>query len=246
MHARFQDRLIQIKDTEPVRIRNKCTHVGLHSEGHVSAGTACRVQALPQTNNGPIPYGPLVLARLLHWDHPDLPTPMPTALQLAEGHPELTAAVLACRKLLHRRAVVAAAASVVPLPGLDWAVDAALLSRLIPAMNARFGLAPDQIDLLAPAQRHQVHKAITLVGSALVGKFISKELVIRMAQTVAVRMGAKQAARFVPVAGQAVAAVMGYSVLRYLGEEHLKDCVRVALAAQLRLPAPGGAAGRGQ
>ena len=75
---------------------------------------------------------------------------MPTALQLAEGHPELTSAVLACRKLLHRRAVVAAAASAVPLPGLDWAVDAALLARLIPAMNARFGLAPDQIDAVRP------------------------------------------------------------------------------------------------
>ena len=167
---------------------------------------------------------------------------MPTALQLAEGHPELTSAVLACRKLLHRRAVVAAAASAVPLPGLDWAVDAALLARLIPAMNARFGLAPDQIDLLPPAQRNQVQKAISLVGSALVGKFISKELVLRMAQTVAVRMGARQAARFVPLAGQAVSALLGYSVLRYLGEEHLKDCVRVALAAAFLdgLPDEGG------
>jgi len=165
---------------------------------------------------------------------------MPSALQLAHGHPELTAAVLACRKLLHRRAVVAAAASAVPLPGLDWAVDAALLARLVPAMNARFGLAPAQIDRLAPEKRHQVQKAVTMVGSALIGKFISKELVLRLAQAVGMRMGAAQAAKFVPLAGQAVAAVMGYSVLRYLGEEHLKDCVRVALAAHLALPAPQG------
>jgi len=164
---------------------------------------------------------------------------MPSALQLAHGHAQLTAAVLACRKLLHRRAVVAAAASAVPLPGLDWAVDAALLARLVPAMNARFGLTPEQIDLLAPEKRQQVQKAVTMVGSALIGKFISKEVVLRLAQTVGVRMGAKQAAKYVPFAGQAVAAVMGYSVLRYLGEEHLKDCVRVALAAQLRLPPPG-------
>jgi uncharacterized protein (DUF697 family) len=166
---------------------------------------------------------------------------MTNALQLAHGHPQLTAAVLACRKLLHRRAVVAAAASVVPLPGLDWAVDAALLARLLPAMNARFGLAPAQIDRLAPDKRHQVHKAISMVGSALIGKFISKELVLRLAQTVGVRMGARQAARFVPLAGQAISAALGYSVLRYLGEEHLKDCVRVALAAQLTLPGPDGA-----
>ncbi len=169
---------------------------------------------------------------------------MPSALQLAHGHPHLISAVLACRKLLHRRAVVAAAASAVPLPGLDWAVDAALLSRLIPAMNARFGLAPDQIDQLAPEQRHQVQKAVTMVGSALIGKFISKELVLRLAQTVGLRLGAKQAARFVPLAGQVVSAALGYSVLRYLGEEHLKDCVRVALAAHLTLPLPGPEAAR--
>ena len=163
---------------------------------------------------------------------------MPSALQLAHGHPQLTAAVLACRKLLHRRAVVAAAASAVPLPGLDWAVDAALLARLVPAMNARFGLAPEQIDKLAPEKRHQVQKAVAMVGSSMIGKFISKELVLRLVRTVGLRMGTKQAAKYVPFAGQVVAAVMGYSVLRYLGEEHLKDCVRVALAAQLRLPAP--------
>jgi len=163
---------------------------------------------------------------------------MPSALQLAHGHPELTAAVLGCRKLLHRRAMVAAAASAVPLPGLDWAVDAALLARLVPLMNARFGLAPAQIEALPPHKRAQVQKAVTVVGTALIGKFISKEVVLRLAQTIGVRMGATQAARFVPLAGQAVSAVMGYSVMRYMGEEHLKDCVRVALAAQLALPAP--------
>ena len=49
-------------------------------------------------------------------------------------------------------------------------------------------------------------------------------------------LSAKQAAKYVPLAGQAVAAVVGYSAIRYLGEEHLKDCVRVALNAGLRLP----------
>ena len=67
---------------------------------------------------------------------------MQTALQLAKGNQQLTATVMACRKMLHRRSLVAAAASVVPLPGLDWAVDAALLSKLVPEINAQFGLTP--------------------------------------------------------------------------------------------------------
>jgi hypothetical protein len=36
-----------------------------------------------------------------------------------------------------------------------------------------------------------------------------------------------------------VAALVGYSAVRFLGEQHLKDCVQVALRAQLQLPAPG-------
>ena len=161
---------------------------------------------------------------------------MPTALQLAAGHPELMAAVRRSRKTLNRRALAGAAASAVPIPGLDWAVDAALLSRLIPEINAEFGLTPDQLDRLTPHKRERVQKVTAMVGSVLIGKFITRDLVLKAAQTVGMRMTARQAARFVPVAGQIASAVIGYTVIRYLGEEHLKDCVRVALKAQLRLP----------
>ena len=164
---------------------------------------------------------------------------MPSALQLAQGHARLTIAVQACRKLLHRRSMVAAVASAVPLPGLDWAVDAALLSRLIPEINAKFGLTPMQISRLEPRQREQVQKAVAVVGSVLIGKLISKEMVLGMAKTVGLRLTARQVTKYVPLAGQAVAAVVGYSAIRYLGEEHLKDCVRVALAVQRLLPASG-------
>ena len=145
-------------------------------------------------------------------------------------------AVRRSRKLLNRRALVGAAASAMPVPGLDWAVDAALLSRLVPAINAQFGLTPAQLDGLPAHKREQVQKAVAMVGSVLVGKFITRDLVIRMAQSMGKRLTARQAAKYVPIAGQAVAALMGYTALRYLGEEHIKDCVRVAREAQLTLP----------
>jgi hypothetical protein len=159
-------------------------------------------------------------------------------MQLAEGDAVLMDAVRRSRKLLNRRALIGAAASTVPIPGLDWAVDAALLSRLVPAINAEFGLTPKQLDELPEHKREQVQKALALVGSVLIGKFITRDLVIRMAQKAGMRMTTKQATKYVPLAGQAVSAIMGYTALRYLGEEHIKDCVRVALAAQLALPAP--------
>lgn len=163
-----------------------------------------------------------------------------SARQMAAGNPPLLDAVRRSQRLLHRRALVAAAASAVPLPGLDWAVDAALLSRLLPQINAQFGLAPAQLDRLDPGKRAQVQKAVGLVGSVLIGKFITRELVLRASQAIGLRLSAQQAAKYVPVAGQAVSAVLGYGTLRYLGEQHLRDCVRVVQEAQLQLPAPGG------
>ncbi|MBG9386875.1 hypothetical protein [Caenimonas aquaedulcis] len=163
---------------------------------------------------------------------------MPTALQLAEDNLILIDAVRRSRKLLNRRALAGAVAATVPVPGLDWAVDAALLTQLIPAINAEFGLTPQQLDALPAHKREQVQKALAMVGSVLIGKFVTRDLVLRMAKKAGMRLTATQAAKYVPLAGQAVAAVMGYTALRYIGEEHIKDCVRVAQAAQLALPAP--------
>ncbi|MEO8015676.1 hypothetical protein [Polaromonas sp.] len=160
---------------------------------------------------------------------------MPTALQLAADDAALQAAVIRSRKLLHKRAMFAAVASAVPVPGLDWAVDAALLSKLIPAINKEFGLAPEQIDQLDPGKREQVQKAVAMVGSVLVGKFISRDLIIKASTKIGTRMATKQLAKYIPLAGQLVAASVGYAAIRYFGEEHMKDCIRVAQQAQLRL-----------
>jgi hypothetical protein len=164
---------------------------------------------------------------------------MPSALHMAADDAALEAAVKRSRKLLNKRAMVAAAASAVPVPGLDWAVDAAMLSRLIPEINREFGLTPQQLDKLEPRKRDQVQKAVTLVGSVLIGKFISRDLVIKAATKIGVRLTTKQLAKYVPLAGQIVSAAVGYAAIRYLGEEHMKDCIRVAKQAEMELPLLG-------
>jgi len=150
----------------------------------------------------------------------------------------LEAAAHRARRLLHRRALAAAAVGVVPVPGLDWAMDAALLSRLLPRINAEFGLTPEQLDRLNPAKREQVQKAAAMVGSVLIGKFITRDLVLKLTKTMGLRMTTRQASKYVPLAGQALSATLGYATLRYLGEQHIRDCLQVAQAAQLQLPAP--------
>ena len=159
----------------------------------------------------------------------DVEVKLPTALEDAARR---------ARKMLHRRALVAAVASATPVPGLDWAVDAALLSRVLPRINAEFGLTPQQLDDLSPHKREQVQKAVTMVGSMLIGKFITQDLVIKAVRSLGMRVATRQLVKYVPLAGQAVSAALGYTTLRYLGEQHIQDCVRVVQSAKLSLPAP--------
>ena len=163
---------------------------------------------------------------------------MPSAIDLAKGNAELIAAVQRSRRLLARKALLAAAASAVPLPGIDWAADAALLSRLVPQISAEFGLSVTQIENLAPHKRERIQKAATAVGALLVGRLVTRDLLLLLARHAGMRLTVKQATKYVPLAGQVISAVLGYAALRALGEQHLKDCVKVALSVQHLLPSP--------
>ena len=59
---------------------------------------------------------------------------------------ELDQARQRCQKLVSRRALVSAAAAVVPIPGVDVSTDVAILLQLIPAINEEFGLSPSKIN----------------------------------------------------------------------------------------------------
>lgn len=149
---------------------------------------------------------------------------------------QIDAAAQRSRKLLHRRALAGAFVSAVPIPGLDWAVDAALLSRLVPRISKEFGLSVEQLDALEPSRREGIQKAVAIVGSVLIGKLVTREMIIRLVQKIAARMAAKQVSKFVPILGTAAAAAMGYAALRFLGEQHIRDCIRVAQSSDVDLP----------
>jgi uncharacterized protein (DUF697 family) len=133
-----------------------------------------------------------------------------------------------CRKLATRRALISAGASVVPIPGVDVAVDIGVLMSMIEDINAAFGLTPEQIERLAPRRKVFAYKAVMAVGSAMVGRVVTRELVIKLLKSVGVRLTARQAARTVPFAGQVVAASLSFAALKYLGDRHVQDCVAVA------------------
>jgi uncharacterized protein (DUF697 family) len=144
-----------------------------------------------------------------------------------------------CRKLVNKRALVAAGVAMVPVPGLDWLTDIGVLVQVLPEINRAFGLTPQQIEQLAPDRKLVVYKALSAGSSMVVGRIVTRELVIQLLKTVGVRLTTQQAAKFVPLAGQAVSAMLTYGALRYVCEQHIRQCQ--AVARQLALPAPGSA-----
>ncbi len=117
------------------------------------------------------------------------------------------------------------------LPGIDLAADVALLAQLVSEVNREFGLAPEQIEQLQPASRLVVYRAVAAFGGAMIGRVVTHQLVADALRSVGLRLGAKTVTRFVPLAGQALAAGMAYAAMRYVGRSHIDDCVRVVEAA---------------
>lgn len=148
-------------------------------------------------------------------------------LALPRTHAELDEAIRRSKAIVTKRAAVASAASLVPIPGLDIAVDIAAVMRLIPEINREFGLTPEQISRLSPGRQMLVYKSIVAVGSMLIGKLVTKEIAIEVLKTVGVRMTAKQVGKYVPIAGQALSVALGFAAMKYVGHQHIKDCRRV-------------------
>ena len=141
---------------------------------------------------------------------------------------DIDAAARRCRKAVTKRALISAAAAVVPIPGLDLAVDIGMLMKMLQEINAEFGLTPEQIERLAPKRRLSAYKAIAAVGSSVIGRAITREALSLVIKSLARRLATKTTVKYVPLAGQAVAATISFAALKYIGDRHIDDCVAVA------------------
>lgn len=136
-----------------------------------------------------------------------------------------------CRQRVKRRAMISAGAAVVPLPGLDLMVDVGVLTTMLQEINEAFGLTPAQLEALASSRRLTVYRAINALGTSAVGRYVTREIVALIAKRVAQRIATKTVVRYIPLAGQAVAAGISYTALKTIGDRHIDDCVRVAMSA---------------
>lgn len=143
-------------------------------------------------------------------------------------HQQIADARKKCRRLVIRRAAISAGVSAVPIPGIDIATDLGLLARMIEEINEEFGLTPDQILRMHPKMRLVAYEMMVGMGTILVGKLVTRELVAMLLQRTGMKMMTKQASKFVPVAGQIVSAAIGFTAFRTIGNQHVDACAEIA------------------
>ena len=136
-----------------------------------------------------------------------------------------------CKAMVTKRAGLSAGAAVLPIPGLDLGADIALLVELIPAINQKFGLAPEQIEGLDPKIKRVILIGATSLGNKMIGKWVTQQLVMQMLQRLGIRVATKSVAKFVPFLGQALAASISFGTMKLLGNAHVDDCYAVAKKA---------------
>ena len=150
---------------------------------------------------------------------------------MIESREELEAIKQSCRSMVTKSSSLSAGTAVIPVPGLDIGSDVAILMRLIPKINQKFGLTPEQIDSLDTESKLFVMTVISNTGSKMAGKYITKTLIMTLLSRMGVKVASTGVAKFVPFVGSAVAGGISFSAMKYMGNRHIEDCYQIALAA---------------
>ena len=148
-----------------------------------------------------------------------------------------------CLRMSNRRALLSAAASVVPIPFTDIATDVVLLRNIMPRITERFGLSKEQVDGYDPQLAIFIYDAAKKLGTNVIGKYLTKELIVQILRKMGIRrLTTNQVARYVPIIGQAVSAGLSYTAMRLIIRSHINECHRVArtVMQQARLKSSAG------
>ena len=129
--------------------------------------------------------------------------------------------------MARRRALLGAVTSLIPVPGIDLATDLALMTKVIERINQHFGLSEAQIGQYSSQRQALVYRLLANAGGTLAARLTTPLLVGRIVRLVGIRLTAMEAARLVPIAGQMVAAGIGYWSVNTVAMRHIAHCERI-------------------
>ena len=133
-----------------------------------------------------------------------------------------------CQEMVKKRAKYSAGAAIIPVPFVDIAIDAGILTQLLPEISARFGLISEResaIDLDAKEIHwsEMKNRAVDFAGLMATRGGVKKTV-----QGYGGRIVAKQVTKFIPLGGQMVAATMGYMIFKKIANDHINQCYKLA------------------
>ena len=129
-----------------------------------------------------------------------------------------------CRSVARRRALLAAASSLIPLPGIDLATDLAVMSHLVRRIETAFGLDAAQIAQLSAPRQVFLHNLLARAGGTLASRLTTPALLGHILRLSGLRLSVMEVTRLVPVAGQVVAASIGYWAVMTVATRHIVRC----------------------
>lgn len=132
-----------------------------------------------------------------------------------------------CLAMARRRAMLAAATSLLPIPLIDLALDTALLMSIIDDISRNYGLNARQIESLSPRRKALAFQLTSTAGGFLAARLGTSRLLQLILQRAGLRFGVMEACRFAPIIGQGIAALISYLTLTHLARKHIDDCARI-------------------
>lgn len=133
-----------------------------------------------------------------------------------------------CQALVKKRAKISAGVAVIPIPFFDVAVDASMLTMLLPEISERFGLLEDRVAAIDLESRAVHWSALKDRTVDFAGLMATRGIVKKTIQGFGGRIAAKQVTKFIPLGGQLVAATMGYTIFKKIATDHIEECYKLA------------------
>lgn len=137
-----------------------------------------------------------------------------------------------CLELVKKRSYISAGVAVIPVPFLDVVIDVGILSALIPEINTRFGLAPEQISVYDPATKKVHWDELRKRGFEFSGLVVARTAAKASLNNIAAKVLTKQVTKFIPLGGSIIAASLGYIVMKKVAEAHVEESYKLAKSIQ--------------